>query len=251
MIMTSSTSSPEPFWGIRSRNYDRLFWVRDGDYLAAILDMMDLRPEHLVLDVGTGTGVVARAIKDRVRHVVALDPSGEMLQQGSWEGISVLRWDISDAVFAPGIFDRVVARMVLHHMEGSLGAALRRCYEVLKPEGRLVVAEALPPSEDEEVVRWWTEMFRLKENRIVFSLGFLWMLLTEHGFRNIRLRENWIRDFSVTNWLQNSGLPEERQKEIIETHRAAPPAVQKAHRMRWVEGDCLIRSRNLILSGKK
>jgi ubiquinone/menaquinone biosynthesis C-methylase UbiE len=251
MTTTSSTSSPEPFWGIRSQNYDRLFWVRDGGYLSAILDMLELRPEHLVLDVGTGTGVVARAMKDWVRHVVALDPSGEMLQQGSWEGVSVLRWDISDAIFASEIFDRVVVRMALHHMGNSLGVAMRRCREVLKPGGRLVVAEALPPSEDVEVVRWWTEMFRLKEDRLVFSQGFLWMLLTEHGFRRVHLRENWIQDFSVANWLQNSGLPKDRQEEILNVHRNAPASVKRAHQIREVEGDCLIRSRNLILSGEK
>jgi SAM-dependent methyltransferase len=244
-------TDPERFWDIRAAKYDRLFWTKDGSYLEEIVRMGALKPKHMVLDVGTGTGAVAREIRKYVDHVVAVDISDSMLSRGDWTGISALKWDIGNSFFAKGIFDRVFARMVFHHIIDNLDRAMLRCYDLLNVGGRIVVAEGIPPSETQTVVNWFTEMFRHKEDRLTFTVGSLRQSLTRNGFRSVRARIHLMHDFSVRNWLVNSGLPPEKQEIIVALHRDAPPEVKRAYRMRFVEDDCFLTTKNAILVGTK
>lgn len=215
------------FWHIRSAHYDKLFWVRDKGYLDAIIDMADLSENHMVLDVGTGTGVVANAIKDHVEHVVAIDISHSMLEKGNWQGISVLKWDIGESLFTEGVFDRVIARMVFHHILDNLDRAILRCYDVLGKNGKIVVAEGVPPTDDQEVIDWFTNMFKLKEERRTFTIGELTHSLERNGFKNIEVGIHVMENFSVDNWLSNSGLDQPTQQAIYEMHVNADQRIKR------------------------
>lgn len=239
------------FWDIRSADYDKLFWVKDKSYIDAIIEVSKLSKDQLLLDVGTGTGVVANAVKDYVHHVVAVDTSDSMLGKGKWCDVSVLKWDIGDKLFASGLFDRVFARMVFHHIFDGLDRAIIRCFDLLKPGGMIVVAEGVPPSEDSRVVKWYTDMFRLKEKRRTFSQGDIRRHLERNGFRDIVVTPYIMNRFNINNWLMNSGLLPEIQKEIYDVHVNAPENIKEAYNMR-IEGDeCFIRTTNIIMTGLK
>jgi SAM-dependent methyltransferase len=47
-----------------------------------VAQLIDLRPDHRVMDLGCGPGQLALAFAPRAREVVALDPEPEMLRQG-------------------------------------------------------------------------------------------------------------------------------------------------------------------------
>lgn len=238
-------------WRTRADNYDKLFWTRDKGYLNEIIRQADLRPEHLVVDVGTGTGVMADAIKNQVYHVVCIDSSGAMLNKGQWDRVSVINWNIGDALFANGIFDRIIARMVFHHILDNLERAVLRCYDLLKTGGKIIVAEGVPPNDDEKVVDWYTKMFKLKEKRRVFTMAMLADFLRRSGFVNVKTRIYRMRNFSVANWLVNSGLGLKRRREIMKIHADAPLEVKRAYNMRIKPDDCIVNVKNVILIGEK
>lgn len=241
----------KPFWNIRSANYDKLYWAKHSGYLYRVLDVADLKSWHTVLDVGTGTGIVARAAKPHVKHVVALDNSDWMLAQGQWEGFSVVKWDIRESLFLGRMFHRILARMVFHHILNGLDGACDECYRLLKPGGKLIVAEGVPPSDNLTVVDWFTKMFRLKEERKIFLPQDLVSLLKHAGFRNVRYDTYWISDFSVREWLENSGLPKEDRQKVFAMYLEAPHEVREAHAMRFTPSDCLIRAKQVVVTGQK
>ena len=244
-------ASEKAFWDIRSANYDKLYWTRDESYLADICRLSDLREEHLVLDVGTGTGAIAKASNQHVRHVVAIDISDSMLEKGRWSGMSVIKWDIGESFFADGIFDRVIARMVFHHILDNLDRAILRCYDLLKPGGKITVAEGVPPVDDPDVVEWYTGMFRLKEERRTFTPAMLVHYLEKNGFKNVACHEHYMDDFSIGNWIGNSGLDQGIQNEMMEIHRNAPQKIKDVYDMRITDDDCIIRSKSVIVVGDK
>jgi hypothetical protein len=60
-----------------------------------------------------------------------------------------------------------------------------------------------------------------------------------------------MRNFSVRDWLVNSGLPPEKQDKIFEMHVTGSGTFRKAYNMKIINGDCLIDVKNLIMVGEK
>ncbi|HEX2089704.1 MAG TPA: methyltransferase domain-containing protein [Actinomycetota bacterium] len=112
-----------------------------------------------VLDVGTGTGVVAREAAERAAGdgvVVGVDASTEMLQQAVVGGgpLYVAATAI-DLPFPDETFTHVLASFVLSHF-ARYETALFDMVRVLQPDGRMGVA-AWGPGED-EFSRAWQEL---------------------------------------------------------------------------------------------
>ena len=239
------------FWHQRATHYDKLYWTKDKGYLNAVVKAAKFTKNDLVLDVGTGTGIVAKKVKPHVKHVVGIDISDAMLGKNAWEGISAIKWDICDALFTNSIFDKVVARMCFHHILNNLDLAISRCYDLLKPGGKIIIAEGVPPSDDKEVVRWFEKMFRLKEERLTFTAKQLKKKLLKAGFKNVKIINYRIKNFSIQNWLKNSNINRTKQSKIIQLHKRAPNKVKHAYNMRFSRGDYIIDSKNIIVIAEK
>ncbi|MCK4687750.1 MAG: methyltransferase domain-containing protein [Candidatus Lokiarchaeota archaeon] len=239
------------FWHERAVHYDKLFWTKDKEYLDIIIEMSDFKKDDLVLDVGVGTGAVAKKIKPFVKHVIGIDISESMLEKGEWEGISTIKWNISDALFTNNIFDKIVARMVFHHMVENLDIAIMRCYDLLKKYGKIIVAEGVPPTDEIYIIEWYTKMFKLKEERLTFTCEELLNRLKKIGFKNIKVHKYIMKNFSIKNWLINSGLEQKMQDKILKMHLSANKKIQNAYNMQYINNDCLVDTKNIILVGKK
>ncbi len=237
-------------WDHRAGSFDRLEWAKSQSYLRTLVRLGAFRRHHLVLDVGTGTAIVAKAIAPRVSQVVAIDISQKMLDKTRWEGnMRCVRADIRQPLFAEGVFDRVTARMVFHHILRDTQQAMDECCRVLRPGGRMVLSEGVPPCE--EVRPDFVRIFRLKERRLTFMGPDLAEMMRRAGFRGVRTHEVHLRRMSVRNWLRNSGLPEAVQERIYLMHSESSETFQRAYRLVRRGGDCLIDFRMLILVGTK
>lgn len=125
---------------------------------AWLFDGLQCGPQDMLLDVAAGTGHAARALASRVRAVVAIDLTQEMLQAGrvaaQQAGIANVIFQHGDALALPFLdesFDVVISRFATHHIErpGMQLAEMARC---LRPGGRLALADVLA-DEDPEVAR--------------------------------------------------------------------------------------------------
>lgn len=97
-----------------------------------------------VLDLGTGTGTLARGFSARGCSVVGLDPSPGMLAQAARlaaEASLDTTWICAHAEetgLPEGSFDAVSAGQCFHWFDRPRAAA--ECHRVLRPGGRIVVA---------------------------------------------------------------------------------------------------------------
>jgi len=238
------------FWTIRAKRYNKLEWVSDRLYLDALIKAGKFRKTDTILDVGTGTGVVAHAVAPFVKRVIALDKSQKMLEHGNWNGnMYFIKWNILSPLFENGVFDKVVVRHVLHHILKGTQKTVNECYRVLKKGGLLVLSEGVPPSP--EVKQDYIELFKLKEKRLTFMEEDLIALMEKAGFENIQSSIFWLRKMSVRNWLANSGLPQSIQDKIFELHANAEGYFKKAYNLVEANGDCLIDIKMVILTGEK
>jgi len=239
------------FWNVRAKNYDKLFWTKDAGYIKKIIEASEFSKNDLVLDIGTGTGAMARSIRPHVKHVVGMDFSDSMLKQGRWEGISMVKWALTDSLFHNWLFDKIVGRMVFHHILDNLDRAFLRCYDLLKSRGQLIIAEGIPPSENQEVIDWYTGMFKHKEVRRTFTRSLLVHYFVKNGFQDVKVYKYKMKRFNINNWLVNSGLDRAKQKLILNMHLDASRKVKTAYNMTVENGVCLVDTDNLIIVGKK
>ena len=240
----------EQFWKVRSKAYNKLKWVNDKKYMDAFIKAAEPNKTYKVLDVGTGTGIVAHTIAPFVKEVIGLDVSQAMLDNCNWKGnLYFVKEDIRNKLFNEGTFDLITARMVFHHILKNIGAAMNECYRVLKNGGTFIISEGIPPHPD--IRDDYEKIFKLKENRNVFLEKDLIDMMKLSGFTDIKSKEHIMRNFSVRNWLENSGLSYKKQDKIFEMHVTASPKFKKAYNLKIINGDCLIDVKNIIITGRK
>ncbi len=240
----------EEFWKVRAKQYNELQWANEKNYLNAVVEAGDFKKNHLVLDVGTGTGIVLHAIAPKVHEIIGLDISQAMLEHSNWQNNKYfVKRDIREPFFYESVFDRVVARMAFHHIIEDTQKAVDECYRILKPGGKFILSEGIPPNK--QVKNDYIEIFKLKEERITFMPEDLKEMMKKAGFKNIQTSTYVMPRMSVNNWLEKSGLPSQKQDKIFEMHICAADYFKKAYNMKIIRGDCLIDIKYVIIVGEK
>jgi demethylmenaquinone methyltransferase/2-methoxy-6-polyprenyl-1,4-benzoquinol methylase len=133
-------------------HYDRInAWMslHTGErYRREALMRAGLSPGQRILDIACGTGVLARHAQDLVGQdglVVALDPSLAMLEQAAKRGVRIRGAAIAEALPLPDrCVDVVSMGYALRHV-ADLMVAFSEFYRVLRPGGRLLILEMVPP----------------------------------------------------------------------------------------------------------
>jgi len=135
------------FTGI-ARSYDRVATIlslgQDPRWRRAIVDAIDARPTDRVLDVATGTGMVAQALHDRYACVVVgVDQSADMLRvartrAGVFEEVVEARAE--RLPFTDAAFDHLTFTYLLRYVDDP-AATMRELARVVKPGGRLAMVE--------------------------------------------------------------------------------------------------------------
>lgn len=130
--------------------YDWATWFLSfgsGDwYRREALKRAGLGPGMKLLDLATGTGVVARAaaeVTNDPRAIVGMDASFGMLHSGRTSGPKIQspaeRLPLRDASF-----DRISIGFALRHFE-DLSVVFSECRRVLRPGGKLLILEITAP----------------------------------------------------------------------------------------------------------
>jgi SAM-dependent methyltransferase len=126
-------------------------------------ELLTLLPARIgnAIDLGCGTGGLARRLAERADHVVGVDLSPRMIalaREGAAHRANI-EWRIGDFMtetLRPASFDAVSSVATLHHL--PLRAALGRAAELVRPGGWLLVVDLFEPAGIGGFVQnasWW------------------------------------------------------------------------------------------------
>lgn len=123
----------------------------DGAWRNELIQRAQLSAQSRVLDIGTGTGDIAREVLRRYPSsvVAAADYTFEMMFAGKQKG-RALNFNSADALhlpYADETFDAVVSGFLLRNVT-DIDAALREHYRVLKHGGRFVSLDTTRPEKN-------------------------------------------------------------------------------------------------------
>jgi len=166
-----SADAPRIFTGV-AHSYDRVGWLlsfgQDPRWRHALVDAVDADTADVVLDVATGTGLVAVELARRYGcTVVGLDRSADMLSEAARRnGLigGLVNARAERLPFPDATFDHVTFTYLLRYVDDP-AATVTELTRVLKPGGRLAALEFGVPSSP-----WAFALWRL-HTRLVMPLA--------------------------------------------------------------------------------
>lgn len=220
-------------------------WTEES--LRWLLEQADCRPTDRVLDVATGTGFTALAFAPCVQSVVGLDVSPGMLQQArekaAAQGLANVTFQEGAAESLPfeaKTFDIVTCRIAPHHFL-SVPDFLREVARVLKPGGRLLLADTSVPDEDAEAGAWQNAVEALRDPSHVrnYTPG-EWGQFVEKASLVIEALSDSEGGFPITleDWMTKAGCTGEQAEAVRQSFANAPESAVHAFRIvRREDGD--------------
>ncbi len=199
--------------------------------LSMLIERLQLKPDDRILDIATGTGFTALAMRPLADRVVGLDLTWEMLVEGRrlavrHAGIDWIQGDVEALPFGDQTFSVVTCRRSTHHFP-DLDRALEEMTRVLRLGGRLGIVDQVSP-EKEAGRQLLEEVERLRDPSHVGTLTPQeWRTIAAaHGVAVLVAEVIEQRIPSFEEWLDRAGVDAGRRSKIASRLAQAPPAAQ-------------------------
>jgi ubiquinone/menaquinone biosynthesis C-methylase UbiE len=161
-----------------------------------------------VLDLACGPGIVAEAMAPHVRQLVGIDVTPEMtrLARERLEKAHLTngRFGVASAEALPfegKEFDQIITRLSFHHFP-DVRAVLSEIRRVLRPRGRLIIADVVSSEESEEsTLHNSLEQLRDPTHVRMITPGELRQFVRLAGFILLR-DERWQQPRTFTEWAE-------------------------------------------------
>lgn len=165
----------------------------DKNHLKLLLDLIKPQKGDVIVDLGTGTGYVAFSLAEKYdsSKIIGIDIVTNTLSRNTnlanekhMRNLQFISYDGIKLPFSDSSIDYIVTRYALHHFPNIVNS-FNEMYRVLKPSGKLVIADPTP--NDNDVGRFVDKYMQIKSDGHIkfYSLIEYKNMLQDTGFRFI------------------------------------------------------------------
>jgi ubiquinone/menaquinone biosynthesis C-methylase UbiE len=220
--------------------------------LSLITDAMGPPPVDRVLEVACGPGIVAQAIAPFATELHCIDATPEMillakerLARAGKGHVTFHEAFAEDLPFGDDAFDVVVTRLSFHHF-ADLQKVLAEFHRVLRPQGRLVVADIISSKDPEEShLHNALEQLRDPTHVAMLSRQAFHIALRQGGFKSL-FEHTWEQQRSFSEWAKIISMPG-RTEPLREVMRSLSRAGIRAGVNLHEDGDELLFTHTWLL----
>ncbi len=223
-------------------------WVKDKEILRIIEDLAGVGSEDLVLDVATGTGIIAEIFFRKAKAVVGLDFTQEMFKQALLRLNFMVNAQAENLPFSDNAFDLVTCRQGLQFMDAF--KAVSQMYRVCKPGGKIILVQLTALGDADKEYAFKIQMARQPVRENCFLEDNLAHLLKKSGCKRIKSCP-YFSEESINEWINNGALSQSRQEEIKRLYYEAPLSYKKTHGLKFVGDDIIDKMKISIVCGYK
>jgi ubiquinone/menaquinone biosynthesis C-methylase UbiE len=163
--------------------------------------------DGMALDLACGPGIVSAALAPRVRHLVALDLTPQMLRNARQRcraaqlgNVAFIEGSADLLPFASQSFDAVITRLSIHHFREP-ARVLGEIRRVLRQDGSLVLADVVSADDEEKsALHNAIEVLRDPSHVRMLPEAELPALVRAAGF-TIESQDGWEQQRELEEWL--------------------------------------------------
>lgn len=180
------------YFNDKAATWDQLMEHRSLDNIELMIKSLAIRPGSVVLDAGTGTGVLLPLIKESVGGsglIIALDLADEMLLQAQKkngnDGIQYVCGDLAATHFEESYFDEIICYSSFPHIIDKAATA-KEMRRIIKPGGRVVICHT---SQREELNRMHQSIGGVVGHDLLPDNDTMGSIFCEGGFTDIVIND--------------------------------------------------------------
>ncbi|NVN97710.1 MAG: methyltransferase domain-containing protein [Geobacteraceae bacterium] len=223
-------------------------WVEDQDLIRMIFELSGAGKDSEVLDIATGTGLIAKEFYGKVKKVTGLDISPDMAKHAEGCMDEIVFAPVEKLPFPDNSFDAIVCRQGLQFAE--LDKAIPEIYRVMKPGGTVVLCHLTAYNETDRELAFAIQKLRNPARRNYLMPPDIAIALEAAGFGNVEDTE-YLSDESVNKWIDNGAIPKENMDAIRELYRTADEGFKEIHDIRFTDDDIIDEMLLVIATGRK
>jgi ubiquinone/menaquinone biosynthesis C-methylase UbiE len=213
-----------------------------GPDLDWIVEAAALSGKEQVVDVATGTGHTAFALAPHAHEVVAIDITAPMLaaaqKLAAERHITNVRFLQANALTLPlpnNSVDLVACRHSAHHFL-QVSQAVREWVRVLRPGGKVVLADSISP-EEPEVASFLNEIELIRDPSHIRNYSPTeWLALLNENGLTASVQRTWGIPLDIPSWTQRMQTPPEGVERIIQKCADASPLQRERLHIEQHEG---------------
>ncbi len=234
----------------RSSLYDTTEWVSDSEIIKAHISLFS-PTAFKILDVGTGTAVLGKAMTQQEYEVVGLDVSRSMLDLAAKHVKNLVQGDAIILPFLSSSFDVVILRQILHYLDKKQRiAAVEEAYRVCKDGGQVIVSQITPYTNLDR--DYWKKIKKIRQPlRKWFPIaGEIVDLLLIHPILNIVMsRIEHLEAYS--NWVARNNPNNEIVSALFQLYLNAPKNYSDMHILSISNNNIMIKEIWSIIAATK